>query len=239
MTSLLTRALGKLVTLREGEAATALLMFAYSFLAMTAYNIVKPITRSKFISDLGADNLPYVQLGGGRPDRRPDAALQRRRSRGCRAAAVIPVDAGRRGRAAGAVLVSVPNRRRVGVGGVLRARAHPRHPADQPVLDARQRHLRCAPGQAAVRLHRRRRQPGRRDGRGDHRVRRREGRHQQPAARERGDVDACASCWSWRSCGARTVTSDVAAAGRGTGRRRRRSDPAAALVAAACRSSRS
>ena len=40
-------------------------MFAYSFLAMTAYNIVKPVTRSKFISDLGADNLPWVQLGAG------------------------------------------------------------------------------------------------------------------------------------------------------------------------------
>ncbi len=65
MTSLLTRALGRLVTLREGEAATALLMFAYSFLAMTAYTIVSPITKSKFISDLGADNLPYVELGAG------------------------------------------------------------------------------------------------------------------------------------------------------------------------------
>ena len=50
-------------------------MFAYSFLAMTAYNIVKPITRSKFISDLGADNLPYVQLGGGRAHRRAHAGL--------------------------------------------------------------------------------------------------------------------------------------------------------------------
>ena len=86
MTSLLTRLFGKVVTLREGEAATALLMFAYSFLAMTAYNIVSPITQSKFISDLGADNLPYVELGGRRADRRPDAALQRRRSGGCRAA---------------------------------------------------------------------------------------------------------------------------------------------------------
>ena len=34
---------------REGEATTALLMFVYSFLAMTSYNIIKPITRSKFI----------------------------------------------------------------------------------------------------------------------------------------------------------------------------------------------
>ena len=40
-------------------------MFTYSFLAMTAYNAVKPITRSAFIRDLGADNLPYVLLGSG------------------------------------------------------------------------------------------------------------------------------------------------------------------------------
>jgi ATP/ADP translocase/HEAT repeat protein/CRP-like cAMP-binding protein len=53
------------VELREGESTTALLMFAYSFLAMTAYNIVRPVTRSKFISDLGADNLPWVQLAAG------------------------------------------------------------------------------------------------------------------------------------------------------------------------------
>ena len=65
MTSRPNRLLGKLVTLWEGEAATALLMFAFSFLAMTSYNIIKPITRSKFITDLGADNLPYVQLAAG------------------------------------------------------------------------------------------------------------------------------------------------------------------------------
>ena len=65
MTSLLNRLVGKLVKLREGEATTALLMFAYSFLAMTAYNILKPITRSTFIVTLGADNLPYVQLAAG------------------------------------------------------------------------------------------------------------------------------------------------------------------------------
>ncbi len=50
---------------RRGEAATAWLMFAYAFLAMSAYNIVKPVTRSQFISSLGADNLPYVQLAAG------------------------------------------------------------------------------------------------------------------------------------------------------------------------------
>ena len=40
-------------------------MFLYSFLAMTSYNIVKPITRSEFIASLGADNLPWVQFGAG------------------------------------------------------------------------------------------------------------------------------------------------------------------------------
>ena len=37
-------------------------MFSYSFLAMTAYNMVQPITRSKFIAEHGAENLPYVVL---------------------------------------------------------------------------------------------------------------------------------------------------------------------------------
>lgn len=50
---------------RQGENLTAVLMFSYSFLAMTAYNIVKPLTRSNFISSLGADNLPYAQLAAG------------------------------------------------------------------------------------------------------------------------------------------------------------------------------
>src|SRR5512142_811758 len=63
--SWLRRALAPVAELREGEARTALMMFAYSFLAMTAYNILKPITRSKFISGLGADNIPYVQLVAG------------------------------------------------------------------------------------------------------------------------------------------------------------------------------
>jgi AAA family ATP:ADP antiporter len=49
----------------EKEGATAFLMFTYSFLAMTAYNIVKPVTRSQFISDWGGDNLPYVPLATG------------------------------------------------------------------------------------------------------------------------------------------------------------------------------
>lgn len=62
---MLQRVLSPIVDVRKEESATAFLMFAYSFLAMTAYNAIKPLTRSKFISDLGADNLPYVLLAAG------------------------------------------------------------------------------------------------------------------------------------------------------------------------------
>ncbi len=62
---MLHRLLATLVEVRREEGLTALMMFAYSFLAMTAYNILKPITRSKFIADLGPDNLPYVLLAAG------------------------------------------------------------------------------------------------------------------------------------------------------------------------------
>ena len=63
--SLVQRVLSPVVEVRKEEALGVLMMFAYSFLAMTAYNILKPITRSKYISDLGAENLPYVMLAAG------------------------------------------------------------------------------------------------------------------------------------------------------------------------------
>jgi AAA family ATP:ADP antiporter len=63
--SRLRRLLAPVVELRDEETITALLMFAYSFLAMSGYNVLKPTTRSKFIDDLGANNLPYVQLAAG------------------------------------------------------------------------------------------------------------------------------------------------------------------------------
>ena len=53
------------VSLRQGDGVIAALMFAYSFLAMASYNILKPLTRSRFISDLGSDKLPYVLLASG------------------------------------------------------------------------------------------------------------------------------------------------------------------------------
>ena len=62
---MLQRLLGPIVDVRREEATTAASMFAYSFLAMTAYNTIKPLTRSKFIEHLGADNLPYVLLAAG------------------------------------------------------------------------------------------------------------------------------------------------------------------------------
>jgi ATP/ADP translocase/CRP-like cAMP-binding protein/HEAT repeat protein len=63
--SFIARVLRPVVQLRDGESTTALLMFLYSFLCMTSYNIIKPITRSEFIASLGADNLPYVQFTAG------------------------------------------------------------------------------------------------------------------------------------------------------------------------------
>ena len=63
--SLLQRALSPIVEVRKEEIVGVVLMFAYSFLAMAAYNALKPVTRSTFIADFGADNLPYVLLVAG------------------------------------------------------------------------------------------------------------------------------------------------------------------------------
>jgi len=63
--TLLQRVLSPIVEVRKEETVGLAMMFAYSFLAMTAYNILKPVTRSAFIKDLGADNLPYVLLASG------------------------------------------------------------------------------------------------------------------------------------------------------------------------------
>ena len=60
--AVLERVLSPVVNVRKEESATLLLMFFYSFLIMTAYNMVKPLSRAQFIQDLGADNLPWVLL---------------------------------------------------------------------------------------------------------------------------------------------------------------------------------
>jgi ATP/ADP translocase/HEAT repeat protein/CRP-like cAMP-binding protein len=59
------RLIHRIIQFRDGEAPVAWLMFAYSFLAMTAHNVLKPISKSKFILSFGADNLPYINLIAG------------------------------------------------------------------------------------------------------------------------------------------------------------------------------
>jgi AAA family ATP:ADP antiporter len=65
MRTLVPRAVRQLVDIRVGEGHAALLMFAYSLLAMTSYNILRPVAQSKFIDELGSENLPYVLFAAG------------------------------------------------------------------------------------------------------------------------------------------------------------------------------
>ena len=62
MDSIWNRVITRLTNTRSGERTVAFLMFAYSFLAMTSHNILKPVSKSKFIDQIGSDNLPYVLL---------------------------------------------------------------------------------------------------------------------------------------------------------------------------------
>src|SRR4030095_1103675 len=62
MASIWNRVISRLTGARSGERTVAFLMFAYSFLAMTSHNILKPVFKSKFIDQLGSDKLPYVLL---------------------------------------------------------------------------------------------------------------------------------------------------------------------------------
>jgi AAA family ATP:ADP antiporter len=59
------RLLSPVVQVREEESTTLLLMFLYSFLAMTAYNILKPLASGTFIAVHGAENLPIMVLTAG------------------------------------------------------------------------------------------------------------------------------------------------------------------------------
>lgn len=65
MDSLKDRLLRKVVVLRDGESTVAMLMFAYSFLAMTSHTIQKNVSQSKFIDQLGAANYPWFLLVAG------------------------------------------------------------------------------------------------------------------------------------------------------------------------------
>ena len=68
--ALFQRLLKTVADVRPGEAGTALMMFAYAFLAMTSYNIIQPLTRSKFISNLSAVNIaPATEMPTSAPCR--------------------------------------------------------------------------------------------------------------------------------------------------------------------------
>ena len=96
-----------------------LLMFAYSFLAMTAYNIIQPLTRSKLIASLGAVNVPWVIFGSGLFI--GVLMLGYTRLVSLLAPPLGAADhAGRHGGRDARVLGALPDRRRVGVGRVLR-----------------------------------------------------------------------------------------------------------------------
>jgi AAA family ATP:ADP antiporter len=56
------RKLLSLLGIRPGERLRAGLMFAYFFLIITSYYVIKPVRNSLFIERLGADNLPYVYI---------------------------------------------------------------------------------------------------------------------------------------------------------------------------------
>ena len=59
------RVLSPVVQVRQEESITLLLMFLYSFLAMTAYTIIKPLATGTFIAVVGAENLPVMVLVAG------------------------------------------------------------------------------------------------------------------------------------------------------------------------------
>ena len=59
------RLLSPIVEVREEESTTLLLMSLYSFLAMTAYNILKPLATATFIDVHTAENLPIMILAAG------------------------------------------------------------------------------------------------------------------------------------------------------------------------------
>ena len=194
----LQRILSPFVDVRKDEAFTALLMFVYSFLAMTAYNIIQPLTRSKVIQSLGAVNVPWVILGSGLIIGVLMVGYTQA-GRGAAAPLGAADHAGADGGGHDRLLVPVPDRRRLGLGRLLRLGRAARHPPHQPVLDARQRHLRSAAGEAAVRVRRRRRDARRNDRVGPDRADHRVGRHQRAAALERGraaPVHGASSRWS-------------------------------------------
>ena len=58
MNERVSRLVGQVLAFRHGDGVVAALMFAYSFLAMTSYNILKPLTRSSSLPISGRATSP-------------------------------------------------------------------------------------------------------------------------------------------------------------------------------------
>ncbi len=54
--------LRKVVDIREGELGRTMIMFGYIFLIISSYLILKPMTRSLFLKNLGPAQLPFVYM---------------------------------------------------------------------------------------------------------------------------------------------------------------------------------
>jgi hypothetical protein len=152
----LQRLLAPLVEVRKEEGLTALMMFSYSFLAMTAYNAIKPLTRSKFISDLGADNLPYVLLAAGFIIGILMTGYAWLMARLPKRWAIPATQVGMAGMLLLFWFLFQTSGAWVSIG------SHTRRSPHQSVLDPGESRLRPAAGEAAVRVRRRRRSPRRR-----------------------------------------------------------------------------
>ncbi len=59
------RLLSPFVEVRKEESATLLLMWLYAFLAMAAYNLLKPLASGTFIAVHGAESLPIMIMAAG------------------------------------------------------------------------------------------------------------------------------------------------------------------------------
>ncbi len=54
--------LRKAIDIRRGEGKRVAMMTGYSFVIIASYDILKPMTRSLFVSNLGADQLPLLYM---------------------------------------------------------------------------------------------------------------------------------------------------------------------------------
>ena len=162
------------------------MMFAYSFLAITSYNIIQPLTRSKLISSLGAVNIPVRDLRRRSVHRRPDARLHAV-LRSAAAPLGTPDLTGRDGGGHARLLDIVPASLRGPTGcrsasssGAICSGSLPSaNSGPSPTAST------TPSGKAALRVHRRRRDARRHDRLWPHLVHRRDGRRQYATARER------------------------------------------------------